>query len=120
MQQGDDRGESSEFKSRSDVNQDTDDSKSEGDQRIARQLVADKFADFVILLDAKFRLRKFFLEQFLDSVACTRFATNGASAITTKALTAALMVQFVSTASLTSVPYGLIFWDANGFTSSIR
>jgi Ca2+:H+ antiporter len=30
------------------------------------------------------------------------------------------MVQFVSTASLTSVPYGLIFWDANGFTSSIR
>jgi Ca2+:H+ antiporter len=30
------------------------------------------------------------------------------------------MVQFISTASLTSVPYGLIFWDANGVICSIR
>ena len=51
---------------------------------------------------------------------CRLGEQKDASAITTKTLTAALMVHFVSTASLTSVPYGLIFWDANGFISSIR
>ena len=35
--------------------------------------------------------------------------------MTTKALTAALIVQFVSIASLTSIPYGLMFSDANRF-----
>ena len=51
---------------------------------------------------------------------CRPGEQNEASAITTKALTAALTVRFVSTASLTSVPYGSIFWDANSFTSPIR
>src|SRR4029077_15344020 len=51
---------------------------------------------------------------------CRLGEQKDASAIATKALTAALMVQFVSAASLTSVPNGLIFWDANGFISSIR
>ena len=35
--------------------------------------------------------------------------------MTTKALTAALLVQPVSTASLTAIPYGLILADANRF-----
>ena len=35
--------------------------------------------------------------------------------MTTKALTTVLVVQPVSTASLTSIPYGLILADANRF-----
>jgi hypothetical protein len=35
--------------------------------------------------------------------------------MTTKALTTVLVVQPISTASLTSIPYGLIFADANPF-----
>src|SRR4030095_6355589 len=78
MQQGNDRGQSKrELKSRGDVNEDTDDSKAEGDQGISRQLVADKFTDLVTLLDAELRLRKFFVEQFLDSIARARGAANG-------------------------------------------
>src|SRR4029077_13923302 len=78
MQQGNDRGQSKgEFKSRGDVNEDTDDSKTEGDQGIARQLVAEKFTNVVILFDAELRLRKFFVEQFLDSIARARGAANG-------------------------------------------
>lgn len=38
-----------------------------------------------------------------------------ASAMTTKALTTVLGVQPVSTASITSIPYGLILADANRF-----
>src|SRR5947208_10817168 len=78
MQQGNDRGQSKrEFKSRGDVNEDTNDPKAERDQGIARQLVANKLPDLVILLDAEFRLRKFFNEQFLDSLACARGTANG-------------------------------------------
>src|SRR5882762_381612 len=78
MQQGNDRGQSKgELKSRGDVNEDTDDSKAEGDQGIARQFVTDKFSDLVILFDAELRLRKFFVEQFLDSIARARGAANG-------------------------------------------
>src|SRR5689334_3916767 len=78
MQQRDDRGQSKrEFKSRGDVYKNADDSKSQGDQGIARQLVADKLPDLVILLDAEFRVRKFFIEQFPDSITRARGAADG-------------------------------------------
>src|SRR4029453_4038844 len=67
MQQGNDRGHSKrEFKSCSDVNEDTDNPEAQSDQGIACQLVTNNLADLVILLDAEFRFRKFLIEQFLD------------------------------------------------------
>ena len=78
MQQGNDRAQSKrELKSRGHVNEDTDDSKAERDQGIARQFVADKLADLVTLLDTELRLRKFFVEQSLNSIARARCAANG-------------------------------------------
>src|SRR5262245_45628621 len=78
MQQRNDGGQSKgQLKSRGDVNEDTDDSKAEGDQGIAGQLVADKFANLVILLDAELGLWKFFVEQSLDSITGARGAANG-------------------------------------------
>ena len=78
MQQRNDRGQSKrELKSRGNVNEDTDDPEGEGDQGIARQLAANQFADLVTLLDTKIRLRKFFIEQFVDSIARARSTANG-------------------------------------------
>jgi hypothetical protein len=47
--------------------------------------------------------------------ACRLGEQKDASAMTPKALTAALIVQFASIPSLIFIPYGLMFSDANRF-----
>ena len=47
--------------------------------------------------------------------ACRLGEQKDASAITPKALTTALVVQFASITSFTSISYGLMFSDANRF-----